>query len=292
MRWKMITNKLGLPKAFEEMAKRDGYSANPKHYSATTLLKGIKEIILSKRHDGETEQDVSDMIWLLLGTAVHSVLERQTEGANEIKEERLTKEFGDYTLSGQFDLYNAETKTITDYKTASVWKIIYGDYSDWRKQLLIYAYLLREIGFQVEKAEIVAVLKDHSKRDAKLKAEYPKLPVEVVKFTFTDKDFEDIEKFIIGKFAEIKKYENASDDEIPECTAEERWNSGDKYAVMKNGRKTAVRVFDNEEDAKSYMATNGGDYIEKRLGEDKKCSEYCNYCQFCHYYKKTYGGNN
>lgn len=288
----MITNKYNLPKAFEEFAKRDGYSANPKHYSATTLLKGIKEIVLSKRHYGEVDQDVADMIWMLFGTAVHSILERQAVGENEIKEERLTKELGDYTLSGQFDLYNKETKTITDYKTASVWKIIYGDYSDWRKQLLIYAYLLREEGYQVEKAEIVALLKDHSKRDAKLKAEYPKLPVEVVKFKFDDKDFEDIEKFIISKLAEIKKYENTPDDEIPECTPEERWNTGDKFAVMKNGRKTALRVLDSEADAKSYMATNGGDYIEKRPGEDKKCSEYCNYCQYCNYYKKTYGGTN
>lgn len=282
----IITNKLNLPQAFVKMAERD-YQYEPNEYRVTSLLKGVRETILERRHDAEIKQDVSDMIWLLFGTAVHNVLEHHEEADEEIKETRLKINIGDYILSGQFDLYNAETKTITDYKTASVWKIIYGNFDDWRRQLLIYAYMLRSIGFEVEKAEIVALLKDHSKRDAKVKAGYPKLPVQKVTFNFTDDDFAEIEQWLKDKFAEIAAAEQLPDDELPLCTPEERFNSGDKFAVMKSGRKRAMRVLDSMEEAESWMAANGGDYIETRKGEDKKCMDYCSACEFCNYYKEV-----
>ena len=281
----IITNKLGLPQAFVEMAKSD-FTAEPKTYRVTSLLKGIRETILEKRHADEIEQDVSDMIWLLFGTAVHGILEKQQEQGHEIKESRLSINMGEYTLSGQFDLYNAKEKKITDYKTCSVWKVIYGDYSDWRRQLLIYAYMMRQIGFEVNSGEIVAIMKDHSKRDAKFKAEYPKLPVQVIKFNFTLEDFAEIESWLIDKFDEIRRCEQLPDDELPLCTPEERYNSGDKYAVMKKGRKTALRVLDSMEEAEKWMADNGGDEIKVRPGEDKKCIDYCSVCEFCNYYRE------
>ena len=281
----IITNKLGLPQSFVEMAKSD-FTAEPKTYRVTSLLKGIRETILEKRHADEIEQDVSDMIWLLFGTAVHGILEKQQEQGHEIKESRLSINMGEYTLSGQFDLYNAKEKKITDYKTCSVWKVIFGDYSDWRRQLLIYAYMMRQIGFDVNSGEIVAIMKDHSKRDAKFKAEYPKLPVQVIKFNFTLEDFAEIESWLIDKFEEIRRCEQLPDDELPLCTPEERYNSGDKYAVMKKGRKTALRVLDSMEEAEKWMADNGGDEIEARPGEDKKCADYCSACEFCNYYRE------
>ena len=282
----IITNKLGLPKPLVDMAQSD-YKYAPNEYRVTSLLKGIRETILERRHHSEIEQDVSDMIWLLFGTAVHSVLENHQEGDQEIKEARLKIPIGDYTLSGQFDLYNAETKTITDYKTCSIWKVIYGEYEDWRRQLLIYAYMLQSIGFPVEKAEIIALMKDHSKSQAKIKADYPKQPVRKITFTFTEKDFVEIENWLHARFEEIAKAEKLPDDKLPLCTPEERFNNGDKFAVMKKGRKTALRVLDSMEDAENWMATNGGDFIEVRKGEDKKCMDYCSACEFCNYYKEV-----
>ena len=281
-----ITNNLGLPKPLVDMAQSD-YKFKPNEYRVTSLLKGIRETILERRHHSEIEQDVSDMIWLLFGTAVHSVLEKHQEGDQEIKEARLTIPIGDYTLSGQFDLYNAETKTVTDYKTCSVWKVIYGEYEDWRKQLLIYSYMLQSIGFPVEKAEIIALMKDHSKSQAKIKADYPKQPVQKITFTFTEKDFAEIESWLHQRFEEIAKAEKLPDDELPLCTPEERYNSGDKFAVMRKGRKTALRVLDSYEKAEEWMEYNGGDYIEVRKGEDKKCQDYCSACEFCNYYKEV-----
>jgi hypothetical protein len=272
------------------MAKRD-YEYETNEYRVTSLLKGLRETILERRHEEEIECDVSDMIWMLFGTAVHSVLERQQEGSQEIKESRVKIFIGNYILSGQFDLYNGITNTITDYKTASVWKIIYASYDDWKRQLLIYAHMMQSIGFPVEKGEIVALLKDHSKRDAKVKKDYPSLPVHKVVFSFTEKDFAEIEEWLHKRFEEIAELEQLQDDLLPVCTPEERFNSGDKYAVMKKGRKTALRVLDNEEEATRWMGENKGDSIEIRLGEDKKCTDYCTVNQFCNYYQQKRGND-
>lgn len=282
----IITNNLKLPAPFVNMAQRD-YIYEPNEYRVTSLLKGVRETILERRHDAEIERDVSDMVWMLFGTAVHGVLEKHEEGDNELKEQRIKIPFGDYVLSGQFDLYNDTTKTVTDYKTASVWKIIFGDFEDWRRQLLIYCYMLRKIGFDAQGGEIVAFLKDHSKRDAKIKPDYPQFPVKIVSFAFSDDDFIECEQWLSDRFALIARAEKLPDDELPLCTPEERFNSGDKYAVMKKGRKTALRVMDSLEEAERWKSEHGGDEIQKRPGEDKKCLDYCSACQFCNHYKEV-----
>ncbi len=282
-----ITNKYGLPQAFVTMAESD-YQYKDKRYSVTSILKGTREIILERRHHDKIEQDVSDMIWLLFGTAVHSILEQHEEADHELAEEYLILDLENgYKLSGRFDLYNAKTKTVTDYKTCSVWKMIYKDFEDWRTQLLIYAYMLKSIGFEVETGEIIAMMKDHSKSKAKNDHNYPQLPVDRIKFSFSDKDFEEIEVFIKERFKEIAKAEGMADDELPLCTPEQRFNSGDKFAVMKKNRKRALRVLDSMEEAEIYLANNGGDFIETRPGEDKKCNDYCRVNKFCSYYNKV-----
>lgn len=284
-----ITNKLNLPQPLVEMAASD-YTSAPNEYRVTSLLKGVREAVLEKRHGDEVEQDISDMIWLIFGTAVHSVLENSKEADHQIKEARLKETIAGLTISGKFDLYDSKKEMVTDYKTASVWKIIFGDFTDWRRQTLIYCYLLRKAGFPAKRGEIVAMLKDHSKRDAKQKSEYPQLPVKVIHFEFSEKDFEDIENWLIGKAVEIQSLETVADDDLPLCSPEERFNSGDKFAVMKKGRKTALRVLDSRKLAEEWMKDGGGDYIDVRPGEDKKCIDYCSVCQFCSHWKLKYGG--
>ncbi len=282
----IITNKTGLPVPFVSMARQE-YTIAPNEYRVTSLLKGIRETMLERRHNDEIERDASDMVWLLFGTAVHSILEHHEEGADEIKESRVKVDVGERVLSGQFDLYNDTTGTITDYKTCSVWKIIFGDFEDWRRQTLIYCWMMRRIGFNAHRAEVVAIMKDHSKTEAKRKADYPKMPVKKITFEFTEADFEEIGAWINEKFEEIAFAESLSDSELPLCTAEERFNSGDKYAVMKKGRQKAIRVLGNMEDALQMVADGGGDYVEERAGVDKKCVDYCSACKFCEHWRNN-----
>ena len=230
------------------------------------------------------------MVWMLFGTAAHSILEGSHESDDQIKENRLNLSIGERIVSGAFDLYDRRTETVTDYKTCSVWKVIFGDTADWRRQLLTYAYMLRNIGFPVSRGEIVAIMKDHSKRDAKIKADYPKHPVKKFTFDFLPEDFEEERTWLEDRIALLRAAELLTDDEIPICTEEERWKSPDTFAVMKRGRKTALRVLNTLAEAELWQHDNSGDStneIVTRKGVDKRCMEYCACCDFCNYYKEN-----
>lgn len=290
-----LTNNLGLPQPFVDAVSSD-YEYTEGRYSVTSLLKGTREAILQRRHHKETETDVADMVWAIFGTAVHKVLEQSNEAAAELKETWLEVEVPgtEYRLSGIFDLFNAEEKKVTDYKTASVWKVIHNDWEDYRKQLLIYCWMLRQIGFEANKGEIVALLKDHSKSKAKFDKEYPQHPVHIQRFDFTEEDFKEIEKFIVEKFQEIIYAETLKDDELPICSPSERWARPSKYAVMKIGRKKAIKLYDSREEAQ-LRAENENEalgkaeyYVEHRPGTNPKCEEYCSVCKFCSFYKANY----
>lgn len=289
-----ITNKLGLPSTFKSMVDNN-YEYKDKQYGVTSLLNdSLRETILKRRHHNEIVQDVADMIWLIVGNGIHYVLEQSQEETHELKEEYLRVEvIPEYRVSGKADLYNEQLKKVIDYKTCSVWKIVYGDYADWRKQTLIYCWMFNKLGFEANTGEIVAIMKDHSKTKAKVDPSYPQFPVQTITFNFTEKDFIEMEEYLMNKFDEIKKLEDVPDDELPLCSLNDRFNSGDKYAIKKKKNKRALRVYDDvyaaHEHLDSFSEEEVKDYeIETRKGEDKKCLEYCSVCEFCNHYIENY----
>lgn len=287
-----ITNNEYLPQPLVSAVTRE-YTYKPKQYSVTALLKGTCQAILERRHDEEIEQDVSEMIWLLFGTAVHSILEQSHETVDQIKENKLILDMPNgYKLSGIFDLYDDMTGTVTDYKTASVNKVLFNDWEDYRKQTLIYCWMLREIGFDAHRGEIVALLKDHSKAKALQGGDYPQHPVYRISWEFTDDDFCEISKFIHDRFGEISRCELLRDDELPACNESERWHKDDTWVIMKEGRKSAVRVFKSKGDAQAYfdnMMLDKKHTIVKRKGADNRCDNYCNVNKWCPYYQSKHG---
>ena len=280
-----ITNKAGLPGPLVAMAMENNYPPVDGVYRVTSLLKGTREAILERRHWDEIEKDVSELIYTAHGSAMHAALERFQAGGKASQEARMSQPIGDYTLSGQYDLYEPEKRLLTDYKTTSVWKFIFADFADWRRQLLMYAWLLRQQGEPVDRAQIVAFLKDHVKAKALYDKTYPQYPIQTVDFIFTADDFAECEAWLQEKFAEIARCEKLPDDELPVCTPEERWNRSEKWAVMKRGRKKALKLCDSEDEAKEWRANFGGDLIEYRPGQDRKCDDYCNVNCFCSYYR-------
>ena len=285
-----LTNTLNLPKPIYNALLSD-YKYKEKQFSATSIIGGLKALILQKRHSDEIEVDISEMTNLLFGMALHKVLEDSQEDNEELKEAYLKYELPNgYTLSGRFDLYNEKEEAVKDYKTCSVFKIKLQDFEDWKKQLLIYAWLLNKLGFTTKKGEIIYFIKDWKKSElklAKLKNEfYPESQIGIKKFNFTNQDFEEIEEYIINRFEEIEKYEQMEDDEIPICSMEERFNKGDKYAVKKKGNVRAIRVYDTKEAAQEHLLFDSSLIIEERPGKNIKCEDYCNACKFCNFYKE------
>jgi hypothetical protein len=176
---------------------------------------------------------------------------------------------------------------ICDYKTASIWKVRHNDFDDWHRQGMIYAWLLQNNGFVAKKCRFIALLKDHSKSDAARERAYPQNPVYVYEFPVTFADLLKINGFIRGKVQEYLRCMELPDDDIPSCSPEERWDKASVYAVMKPGRKSAVRLLENQTAAETMAAELGkGCYVEHRPGESVKCRSFCLCCRFCDYYQR------
>lgn len=303
-----LTNRLGLPKPIVS-ALTSKYSITPNRYSVTTVLKDPTNVVLSRRHGDEVESDVSEQIWALFGQGFHAVLEKASEG-NLVSELFLTAPvLAEATLSGRIDLYDPDKKTLSDYKTTSVWKVINNDFEDYRKQLMMYAWLMTKNGYEVEKVEAVLALKDHSKAKARFDKGYPNFPIYVKSWDVTDKELKETEDFIIRQLTAIKEAEKLEDSKLPPCSLEFRWNNGDKFAVKKKGNKRAVRVLDSMDQALEYVSSHplffnadkeirpedmdfekSGYVIEVRPGENKRCNEYCSISAFCPFYKELLKG--
>ncbi len=275
-----ITNIYNLPGQLVRFASSN-VELKENEYRATSLLKGVKEIILEKRHGDSVSVDVSDMAYKFFGSAVHLLLENQTVEEGQQKEQRIEIKVGDYILSGRFDLYDQNKGLVVDYKTTSCSKFLRNDFEDYRKQLLIYAYMLKSLGFPVYKGEVVLFLKDFSKTKQLKNQEYPKHPIQKVEFSFSNNDFSFIERFIFNRFKDIDIYKYMPDDAIPECSMNFRFNEGVKFAVKTFGRRTPVKVFTTRTEAARFIRENKGDYIEAIEGEDKKCRDYCAVRDFC-----------
>ena len=278
-----VTNKLNMPAAFVNAVSTARHNAAG-CFSATTLNKGAKEIILSDRHFDEITVDAADSVWAVWGTAVHALLESQPD--NNFHEEYFKVPVSNSFVTGQVDSYDMENGVINDWKTASVWKVQFNDFSDWRRQGLTYAWLLQQSGLDVKKCRFVALLKDHSKTKAKNDSSYPQSPVFIYEFDVTAADMEETAARILAKVQEIESAYELDDDAIEPCSAEERWADGEKWAVMKNGRKTAIKLFDNSADADAMAGEMGNAYyVEHRPAISRKCGDYCNCKDFCNFYK-------
>lgn len=288
-----VTNIMGLPKPFVEAATSD-HEYTEGRYSVTEVLGGTCEAILKRRHADDIEEDVSDRVWAILGTAVHEILRQAEASETQMQENWLSMKLeglaSGYELSGIFDLYDDSTGTVTDYKTAGTIKWQKQEFEDYRMQTLLYCWLLQQIGFASWNGEIVMILRDWSKGKVKFDKDYPQKQVQRVSFHFSEKDMEEAEEFVYMWFIMVKHEETVSDDCLEPCTPEQRWHRPDKYAVTKDGNKRATRVLDDPDEASALCdelaeKTGKPHHVEVRVGGDAKCESYCPVAEFCPYWK-------
>lgn len=224
---------------------------------------------LSLENWNTIEADASEFLWSLLGTAVHGVLAKQED--NVLIEKRVTIPVGDVTLSGQVDRYVKPEFAIEDYKCTSVWSYLFGIKPEWVAQLNLYRYLLESINYRVKKLTINAILRDWMMSKA-VQADYPKIPFVSINIPLwsMDKTLDYISNRIVIH----------QDEPLP-CSPDERWQRPSTFAVMKEGRKSAVRVKDSREEAQTYLDTEVKAVDQKkcqvveRVGEALKCKSYC-----------------
>lgn len=283
-----VTNRLNLPSAFVRAVSRERHN-KPNHFSATTLLKGVKEIVLTLRHFDELEIDASESLFAVFGTAVHAIMEANA-GTDDFVEESFETKIGAFTVTGKCDSYDMDAGIVWDWKTASTWKIIMKDFDDWKRQGLIYAYLMRANGLTVNECRFVALLKDYSRTKARTEKDYPPAPVYVYAFPVTESELDKIGAFISEKISGIEKALKLPDEEIPPCTPSERWERGAGFAVKKKGNKRATRILSGRDEAENLAESLGKEFVvEERKGESVKCAGYCPCREFCDFYRRMNG---
>ena len=261
-----ITNNYGLPNELIEILKKDERIPVPHIYSVTELLKPVKEIILWRRYYDIITQDASELITSAFGTAFHTMME--SVGGDDTEERIEVEIYPGVYLTGRYDKY--ANHILHDYKTTSVWKYQNGDFTDYKRQGLMYAWLLRKKGVYVEKCIFHLFLKDHSLSKASRDMNYPPVAYVTYEFDVTSSDLLAIEDFISLRIKQIESLLDTPDRELPMPTHDESWYTGDTYAVFKNGGTRAVKVFDNLNDATLYISGANNLYIEERKGEHLK----------------------
>ena len=276
-----LTNRMGLPDAIVSAVQNDGYTKEGADFSVTGLLSPPRKAVLEAKHGDELTEDASDRIWSLMGQSIHTILERAS-GSAGIAERRLSAVRQGVTVSGGMDAYYPASGLLQDYKTTSVYKLL-GDGvpREWEEQLNLYALLLRQNGDGIETLQVVAILRDWSKMEARRNPDYPQCQVATVPIPLWPA--EKAERFLNDRIT-LHLQARVT---LPLCTSEERWERPTKYAVMKKGGKRALKLHESEASAKDHVSNASDLFVEKRPGESIRCSAYCSVSSVCSQYQET-----
>ena len=305
-----ITNKHFLPAPLVHAVSHDRYDGGDGDISVTTLIAPAQIRRLKGKHEGDIEEDAINRIWSMIGSAVHYILENavihmketgEWDDEHYIAEKRYYAEVGGKRVSAQIDL--KEHNRLIDFKVTSAWTVkdAYTKGKDeWDAQLNIQRYLMWRNGIEdINELFIMAITRDWNYSNALRDRDYPDrgCMIEIPVWSY-EKTEAYIQERLNAHYAE----------HIPLCTPTECWERPSVYAVMKEGRKTALRLLDSNAEALDWALTNNhatvtgpgdpeeviemnkGFYIEHRKGERIRCDRYCDVAPFCDQYKEWKDG--
>lgn len=263
-----LTNLHGLPDAFVAAVKNDPYTGGG-DISVTKLIDAPQRRVLYGKYKDLVVEDVSGRVWALMGQAVHTVLERAQTSA--LVEERLFMEVKGWKLSGQFDRLHVADGCIQDWKVTSTYKAK-GDES-WTRQLNILRMLAKANGHEVNKLEIVAIFRDWQGTKAKINPDYPQSNVKIIPVEVWSDE-------VAMRYIEerVALHQSAVGGDFVPCSDEERWYTGSRFALIKEGGKRATKVADTKEELGEIPS---GYFVEERKGGYRRCEEYCEVAPFC-----------
>mgnify|MGYP007062754106 CR=1 FL=1 len=275
-----LTNRLGLPSSIATAVANDTYSAGDAHISVTGLLSPARKRALELRHRDEITEDVADRIWSLIGQIGHGILERSDSEA--LTERRYFVERYGWRISGQTDRMLIEQGILQDYKFSSTYTVRNGIKPEWTSQVNLYALLLRENGYYIERGQIVLIFRDWQRAKAAHSPDYPQQQCVVLDVEMWSQ--EQTEAFLRERLVA----HGTAQHELPDCTDEERWKKPDVWKLFKAGNKRATSVHYTEADAHAALDTaqakaKAGDehIVIPEKGENTRCAYYCPASPFC-----------
>lgn len=279
-----ITNKQGLPAPLVALLSRDFYTKGASQYSVTELMSPPKIRRMREQYDEEMEIDVTKLIASQLGTFMHGKLEeKMVEGYTN--EERIFHSIDGITISGAVDLqqHTDDGVVIIDYKFVKAWSVMKSK-NDWVTQLNIYKWLIETVKKQkVCGLQICAIIKDYSAHS--VQENYPEAEAVMINIPMWDSvTTETYVRHRLDMHRAAKQAQEFGEDLEP-CTDEERWLSDTIYAVKREGRKSAIRIFKSIEEANELAEKEKG-YVEERKGEPKRCTgDFCGVSKWCKQYQ-------
>jgi len=276
-----ITNVHNLPAAIVAAVQADPYAGGG-DISCTRLIDAPQIRVLGSKHKDEITVDVSERVFALMGQAVHTVLERaglKEEGV--IVEQRLFAEVNGWQVSGQVDRMHIADGTLSDFKMTTVYKQHGSD--SWTRQLNVLRWLAHKNGHRIDKLEVCAIFRDWRKTEAQRNPDYPQAAIQTISVPVWS--LEDAEEYITER---VYMHQAASRGEDVPCTDEDRWFSGNSYALMKHEAKRATKVSSIRSD---FDLADPSEYtVETRAGEYKRCQHYCDVRAFCQQWGGGTGG--
>jgi len=307
-------NNLTLPLAVFLLNDTYAYDDRPNAISATSLLKPLRELVLSMQHkDLNKTVDIADMGAARMGSAIHSACEAawknedtvrealRTLGAGdgavrnvkinptEVKpgdtpiyvEQRVEKEIDGFIISGQFDLVLAGT--VNDYKSATVWKYIYdSDRDKYVKQGSIYKWLNPD-KITEDIININYIFTDWSPSKARETKNYP--PFRTAHKAYPLWSVQETENWISSKLQRVEALldqpQNSSI--FPECTDEELWATDEVFKYYKNPTKTdrSTKNFATMDEALQRKSQDGDVGMIRTVPGEVKACRYCSVVEIC-----------
>lgn len=282
------------PAVFAAMSKNRYVPGEKTDISVTALIDSPRIRQLVKKH-GRGSTDIMDTTAAFIGTAGHDFLE---EGGREVGAMVEKRFYGDYgaldgndciVLSGQIDCFYLEHRILDDYKFVKSWKFTMDDWESVEAQLNVCAELMRRNGYVVDEIRAVAFILDWMD-GATMREGYPQQPIIVKTMKLWTREF-------VQEYIESRLKAHAED--MPECSSKEMWARGEAWAVMKKGRKSALKVESAKSDAAYWALENGyaepdaagsvklhsGIYIEHRKPKYVRCEKFCPVAEYCSQYQ-------
>lgn len=307
------TNKdnVSLPLAVWLMHDDYDYDSRDNVISATALLKPIRALVLIDQHKGlDKSVDIMSLVSSRMGSAIHAIAEKAwTNRANISKalkalqvsnlddklvinpdkvkegeipiyvEQRHEKEIDDYIISGKYDLI--VDGTVSDYKSTSVWSYIFDSNAlKYTQQASIYKWLVPD-RITDNNVHIQYIFTDWSAAHAMRDSSYPQTRVLTKEYPIWST--EQTNFFISEKIKLLKQYKDSPQEDLPECTKEELWESETKYKYYKNPAKMArsTKNFDTLNEANVRLASDGGVGTVVTVPGEVKACRYCEVSDIC-----------
>lgn len=302
------SNVSSVPLSLAVFLATDHYDHNddPNTISATTLIKPVRQIVLSARvPETENVVDLTSMVSSRMGTAIHDGIERAWKEhhatalsalglpkrvISQIRinpkpeelqdgiipiymEQRSSRKVEKYTISGKYDFVG--DGRLEDFKSTSVYTAInHTNDEKYSWQGSIYRWLNPKIITQDEMA-IQFIFTDWSAAKARADANYPQKRIQ--QRIIPLKSYQETDAYVLRKIRDIERYWHADEKDIPLCTDEDLWRTTPEFKYYKNPTKMtrSTKNFETYQEAHQRFMEDGqvGVVVEKP-GKVTAC-KYC-----------------